>query len=106
MKLQTAVLKATPYRFQYIVRLAQTGRMDDRIVRVASELDVGELPPHPFVERVMHEKIREQGAYNTTLRRTFRSLYQDTVLLLSRDFQPPLDVKKEPWSVRMMSDSA
>ncbi len=59
MKLQTTFLQASPNCFQHVLRLALAGRMDDRIVCIARELDRRKVPPKPLIERVVHKEIRK-----------------------------------------------
>jgi hypothetical protein len=59
MKLQTTLLQASPNCFQHVLRLALAGRMNDRIVCIARELDGRKVPPQPLIERIVHKEIRK-----------------------------------------------
>jgi len=96
MKLQAARLETFPTGMQDLLGLRETSRMDDRIIRIACELHVGRVPPHPVIDRIMHEQIRHQGASHRSLRRSFRSCCKAPVLSLNRRFHPSLPIQEYP----------
>jgi len=46
-------------RGQHLVRLGFADAVHDRVIHVPLEADVGELPRHPHIERVVQEQIRQ-----------------------------------------------
>jgi hypothetical protein len=57
VKLQTALLQTLPDRFEHVLRLSSALGVYDHIIRIAFELDGRIGPPHPKIERIMHEEI-------------------------------------------------
>src|SRR6266446_8899475 len=78
--------------------------MTNGVIRVALERDVRTPSRHPHVERIMQKQIRQDGAYDPSLRRPRHSRHDAAILHLHRSLQPALDVEQHPWTVRMMTD--
>jgi len=54
-----AHLQTFPPGFQQELCFCMCGRVYDHIIRIALKLDVRMGPPHPLVERIMQEEIRQ-----------------------------------------------
>src|SRR6201987_1304880 len=78
--------------------------MTNGVIRVALERDVRTPSRHPHVERIMQKQIRQDGAYDPSLRRSRHSRHDAAILHLHRSLQPALDVEQHPRSVRMFGD--
>src|SRR6202007_2550849 len=78
--------------------------MTNGVIRVALERDVRTPSRHPHVERIMQKQIRQDGAYDPSLRRSRHSRHDAAILHLHRSLQPALDVEQHPRSVRMTTD--
>src|SRR6201998_2912786 len=78
--------------------------MTNGVIRVALERDVRTPSRHPHVERIMQKQIRQDGAYDPSLRRSRHSRHHAAILHLHRSLQPALDVEQHPRSVRMTTD--
>ena len=58
--------------------------MDHRVIRIACELNLREVTPQPFIERVMHEQVRQQGTGRATNNLAKSWLTYDIVIPRSR----------------------
>jgi hypothetical protein len=84
-----------PDRPAHILRLASADAVHHAVVGVALELDGGEPPGHPGVERVMQKQVRQHGRDRRSLWGTAVSLLQGAVRMLHGGGKPPLDAMKE-----------
>ena len=63
------------------------------VIRVALERDVRKRSRHPHIERIMQKQIRQDGAYDPSLRGACRARHDAAVLHLHRSLQPAFDVE-------------
>src|SRR5713226_10375761 len=78
--------------------------MTNGVIRVALERDVRKSSRHPYVERIMQKQIRQDGAYDPSLRSSRHSRHDVAIFQLDRGLQPAFDVEQHPRAVRMMTD--
>src|SRR3981189_3576708 len=78
--------------------------MTNGVIRVALERDVRTPSRHPHVERIMQKQIRQDGAYDPSLRRSRHARHDAAVLHLHRSLQPALDVEQHPRTARMTTN--
>src|SRR5512132_1150109 len=92
-----ACVDGLPHRPRFFFASAMT----DDVVRVALKRDGGKIPHHPRVERVVQEKIGQQGAEDAALWRSRSSRHNASILHLYRRLQPALDVEPHPRAIRV-----
>src|SRR3984893_1394616 len=78
--------------------------MTNGVIPVALERDVRTPSRHPHVERIMQKQIRQDGAYDPSLRSSRHSWHDAAIFHLHRGLQPALDVEQHPRLVRMTTD--
>src|SRR6516162_1559445 len=64
----------------------------DRIIGIALEQYVREVPAHPQIERIVQKEIGQEGADDPALRRPSLSPDEAPIRHLHRGFQPSVDV--------------
>src|SRR5947208_4487663 len=104
MQHQLAGRKAVGNRAPQCPRLLGAVAVTNGIVRIPLERDMRKASPHPHVERVVQEQVRQERADHPSLRRPRRARHDVAVLHLHRRLQPALDVQQHPWTVSMMTD--
>ena len=85
--------------------LGKVGAVVDPVIGVALEGNVRVVPNHPRIQRIMEEKVGQQGADYTPLRRSPIPCRQGSIRKLHRGFQPPFGVEKNPRAVRVLAHS-
>src|ERR1700747_3326872 len=80
--------------------------MTNGVIRVALERDVRTPSRHPHVERIMQKQIRQDGAYDPSLRRSRHSRHDAAILHLHRSLQPALDVEHPVVAPTALTSSA
>src|SRR5271169_434314 len=78
--------------------------MTNGVIRVALERDVRKGSRHPHVERIMQKQIRQEGAYDPSLRSPRHSRSDAAIFQLDRSLQPALDIEQHPRTVGMTTD--
>src|SRR5262249_40103453 len=102
MKLQTALCKACPDGIQHRLRLPLTPAVHDSIVSEPLERIVRKGPLHPHIEAIMQVEIRQERAYNTTLRSAFCPLKEGAIRTFDRRAQPPANVQTDPGKISVV----
>src|SRR6516164_7117472 len=64
----------------------------DRIIGIALEQYVREVPAHPQIERIVQKEVGQEGADDPALRRPSLSPDEAPIRHLHRGFQPSVDV--------------
>src|SRR5688572_1419481 len=101
MQFQPTLLQPCRYPDTHQVRFPLCSAMDDDVVRIPLEWQMGPVAPHPEIERVVQKQICQQGADDSSLRSAFLTLQQISLFILRRRFQPPLNVEFHPPLLRV-----
>lgn len=92
MQFQSTLLQPCRYFDTHQVRFPLCPAMDNDIVRLPLERQMGPVLAHPQIERVVRKQIGQQWADHSSLRSASFTLQQISLFLLRRRFQPTLDV--------------
>lgn len=103
MERQSAFQKSP---FQYLMQslgFMFASAVADDVVGIPFKLDAGKSPLQPYIEHVVQEEVRQQGADDSTLRRASFALNKAPVLQHRRCLQPTFDVEKCPTAFGVLT---
>ena len=96
MKLQTETRQPGADGVQDMLCLELAHAVDYRIICIALEADVGELPTQPLIERIVEEEVGQQGRDRGALWGSPIPCRDGAVSVLQRRFESPLHVEEHP----------
>jgi hypothetical protein len=77
----------------------------DRIICIPLESDIAMMSRNPLIKGVMQKQVSQQRRDDAPLRRALGPVRTLSLLILSRGFQPPLNIEFHPRFPGMLSHS-